>query len=282
VIWHRSDVRLSDGTRIAVFAGGRASSEDAPTLVLVHGLGHWTQAAWDRLAPFFIETHRIVALDLPGFGASDRPDVRYTLGYLTDALAAVVEARCSGRVVLVGHSLGGLIAANYAARFADRVAKLVLIDPAGFLRTPKIVLLVAGSGPVSWLFRSIRPSAGFVNRTLDQSVYDPRSVSEVVREQAVELSRDPLLTRAFARVYSGAMQELIGMNELHRRLASWTGPTVLVWGKQDRYVPISGIAQARSTYPGALELAIDHCGHCPAIEYPALVASAIACETSQA
>jgi pimeloyl-ACP methyl ester carboxylesterase len=273
--WRCTTNVLPGGERIATFEAGRMERA-APVLVLVHGLGHWTGAAWDALAARLEHTHRIVAFDLPGFGASDKPDVAYTLTYFTDVLAHVVE-RTAGdaRFALAGHSLGGLIAANFAARYPDRLRALALIDPAGFSRTPKIVLRVAGSGPVSWLFRSIKPSRAFVESTLDQSVYDPRSVSREMRTRAIELARDPALTRAFARVYSGAMQEMLHMRALHRSFAAWTGSTLLVWGKDDRYVPFAGLAQARKVYPQASVLALARCGHCPAIEYPELVARAL-------
>lgn len=273
--WRHSTVALAGGERVAVFEAGR-SEANAPTMVLVHGLGHWTQAAWDALVPRFATTHRIVAFDLPGFGASEKPDVDYTLAYFTAALADVVEAAGLPRCfALAGHSFGGLIAANYAASARERIRALALVDPAGFVRTPTIALRVAGSRPVAWLFRNVKPSAGFIDRTLDQSVYDPACVGPAVRARAVALARDPAYTRAFARVYSGAMHELLHMRALHRRFARYAGPSVLIWGKNDRYVPFAGLAAARAVYPHAAVLAIDRCGHCPAIEYPALVARAL-------
>ena len=265
---------LAGGERVRVYEGGRSDAL-APVIVLVHGMGHWTRAAWDGLFAELAPTHRMVAFDLPGFGASEKPDVTYTLAYFTAALAAVVDASGAERFSLVGHSIGGLIAANYAARFGARMRALALVDPAGFLRTPKIVLRVAGSGPVSWFFRNLRPSRGFIESTLDQSVFDPTVISTATRDRAYALSQDAALTRAFARVYSGAMQELLHMRELHRAFATWRGPTLLVWGKQDRYVPLVGIGPALSVYPNAAVLEIDRCGHCPAIEYPALVARAL-------
>jgi pimeloyl-ACP methyl ester carboxylesterase len=71
------------------------------------------------------------------------------------------------------------------------------------------------------------------------------------------------------------MQEMLHMRALHRSFAAWTGSTLLVWGKDDRYVPFAGLAQARKVYPQASVLALARCGHCPAIEYPELVARAL-------
>ena len=269
--WRPFSVAWSGG-EIAAFEAGRAGA-GAPALVLVHGMGHWTQAAWDVLAAAFEPTHRVIAFDLPGFGASAKPDAPYTLERFTNALRAVVDVAAPGRYALAGHSLGGLIAANFAASYADEVRQLTLLDPAGFLRTPTLALRVAGSRPVTALFRRIRPSARFVRRTLERAVFDPRSVPADHYARAVELGRDPEVTRAFVRVYAGAMQELLHMRALHERLAAYRGPALIVWGRQDRYVPVRALAAARRVYPHADVLEIDRCGHCPSVEYPELVAA---------
>jgi pimeloyl-ACP methyl ester carboxylesterase len=74
-------------------------------------------------------------------------------------------------------------------------------------------------------------------------------------------------------VYSGAMHDLLRMRPLHARLTTYRGPALLVWGRQDRYVPVRGLASAEDVYPQAGVLQIDRCGHCPALEYPELVAA---------
>jgi pimeloyl-ACP methyl ester carboxylesterase len=257
---------------LAGFEAGQRES-DAPALVLVHGMGHWTQAAWDALAAGFEATHRVIAFDLPGFGMSAKPDAPYTLARFTSALRAVVDAAAPRRYALAGHSLGGLIAANFAAAYPDEVRQLTLLDPAGFLRTPTLALRVAGSRPITALFRRIRPSPRFVRRTLERAVFDPRSVSEEQYARAEELGSDPAVTRAFVRVYAGAMQELLNMRALHERFARYRGPALIVWGRQDRYVPVRALGATRRVYPHADVLEIDRCGHCPSVEYPELVAA---------
>jgi pyruvate dehydrogenase E2 component (dihydrolipoamide acetyltransferase) len=121
--------------------------------------------------------------------------------------------------------------------------------------------------------RSIKPSRRFVIGTLERAVFDPASISPDVKERAVELAADPAMTRAFFGVYAGAMHEMIHMRELHANLAAWRGPTLLVWGRQDRFIPFRALATATEVYPNASVLAIDSCGHCPNVEYPELVAA---------
>jgi pimeloyl-ACP methyl ester carboxylesterase len=269
--WRRGTVEL-DGIALATFEAG-CSEIDAPTIVLVHGLGHWTQAAWDFLAAELESTHRLIAFDLPGFGASAKPATGYSLGFFVRALERVVAACGLTSFALVGHSLGGLVAAEFARRrHGGELRLLGLIDPAGFLRTPRLALRIAGSRPLTWLPRTIRPTPRFVRRTLESAVYDPDSIPEDVYLRACELSRDPALTRAFALVYAGALGDFVHRGRLHARLAEWKGPTAIVWGRDDRYIPIRALANARRIYPHATVTVLERCGHCPSIEYPADVA----------
>jgi pimeloyl-ACP methyl ester carboxylesterase len=76
-------------------------------------------------------------------------------------------------------------------------------------------------------------------------------------------------------VYAGAREEFVHFRELHARLARWAGPTLLLWGQQDRYVPVRAMRNARRVYPGAHCVVIERCGHCPNLEYPATVAQAL-------
>jgi abhydrolase domain-containing protein 6 len=271
--WTRIDVEVAPHVRIAAFATGRAPA-DAPTLLFVHGLGHWTQAAWDPLAGHLSDDFRIVAFDLPGFGASSKPDARYDLGFFTETLAAVVERFELRRFTLVGHSLGGLIAASYAAQRPERVELLALIDPAGFRRTARLLFHVAASRPAAWFF-GMRPSRRFVRRTFARATVDPECIPEAIHEQAFRLARDPAFLRAFARVYSGALGDWLRLRGLHERLGRYRGPVLLFWGRQDRYVPIRALAHARRVYPQAKVTVLERSAHLPNVEEPAAVADRI-------
>ena len=119
----RGDVRLPDGTRLACYRGG---DPDAPPLVLLHALGE-NATSWDpvaaRLAPHF----SLLALDLRGHGASDWPGT-YTHELMRDDVVAVLDALGLRDVVLVGHSLGGVVGYLVAMQRPDLVARLVIED----------------------------------------------------------------------------------------------------------------------------------------------------------
>lgn len=263
-----------DGIDIVAYEAGNLAA-DARTVVLVHGLGHWTQAAWNELLPLLDSQLRIVAFDLPGFGRSGKPDARYDTIFFGRALAVVLDALVPGRFVLCGHSLGGYIAANFAAAHAERVERLILIAPAGFLRAARFLYALLGSQLARWLFTR-RPGRDFVNRTLDRSVYDPVSIAAPIRETAVALAEQYEVRRAFAGVYTGAIQDFRDTPRVHARLTAWSGPTLLIWGRHDRFIPIKALESTRAVYPQADVLVCERSGHLPMVEEAPAVAAALA------
>lgn len=270
--WRERRIRAGDIGIVAYEAGSPAT--DAQTLVFIHGLGHWTQAAWDELLPLLEPALRVIAFDLPGFGLSDKPDGRYDTSFFGETVSDVLDQLVPGRFFLCGHSLGGYIAANYAAAHPDRVEGLILIAPAGFLRAARFVYSLLGSQLARWLFTR-RPGRRFVDRALDQSVYDPVSVVSPVREMAFALAEQPEVRRAFAGVYTGAIQDFRDAPVVHARLRRWTGPTLIIWGRHDRFIPIKALDVTRGVYPQAQVMICERSGHLPMVEEAPLVAAAV-------
>ena len=115
--------RSADGLPIHFDVQGQGE----PTLVLVHGwaLDH---RLWDEHAPRLSRRHRVVTLDLPGHGESGKQRARWTMAAFGEDVTAVVEAVGAKDVVLVGHSMGGLVVLEAARRMRDRVKGIVLVD----------------------------------------------------------------------------------------------------------------------------------------------------------
>lgn len=103
-------------------------------LVFIHG---WAcdSSVWNRQIPFFEQTHRVVAIDLPGFGASDKPrDAQYTLDLFAEAVKAVIDAAGIERPVLIGHSMGVAVAQQFLVRYPGHARALINVD--GAIRFP--------------------------------------------------------------------------------------------------------------------------------------------------
>jgi pimeloyl-ACP methyl ester carboxylesterase len=270
--WRARELHAA-GTRIAAFEAGSTAPE-APVVMLLHGLGHWSDAAWGRLLPEFDPSRRYFAFDLPGFGESERPEVTYDLAYFRRVVDELAAAAGIARFALVGHSLGGLIAAEYAGAAPARVTRLALIAPAGFAKTSRVLVYALASGLARWLFTR-KPSRGFVVRTLQRSVVDPAVLDPATIDRAVALSQDLALRKAFAGVYAGAIQAFAHSRRLHAGFARYTGPVFCAWGRQDRYIPVAALREVERVYPRVESLVLEHSGHLPMIEEPAMLGAAL-------
>jgi pyruvate dehydrogenase E2 component (dihydrolipoamide acetyltransferase) len=270
--WRAGSLRAGGVTLATYETGNRASA--AGTVLLLHGLGHWTDAAWGRLVPRLDPALRYVAFDLPGFGASEKPAAAYDLLFFRRVTEDAVAAYGLDRVALVGHSLGGMIAADYASAHPSRVTHLALIAPAGFSRTPRFLLFALAGALAQRLFVP-RPSRRFVARVLERGVVDATVLDPAHVERAYELTQEPALRRAYAGVYGGALRTIVNRRALHGGFARYTGPVFCAWGAQDRYIGIGALRNVQRVYPYLTTLVLEHSAHLPMIEEPDILGAAL-------
>ncbi|HYW52400.1 MAG TPA: alpha/beta fold hydrolase [Candidatus Elarobacter sp.] len=264
--WRARRIAAGGVTLAAYETGSDASG--APSVLLLHGLGHWTDAAWGRLVPHLDPALRYVAFDLPGFGASDKPDVRYDRAFFRRVMDDAVAALGLERFGLVGHSLGGFIAADWAGAHPDRVTHLALIAPAGFSRSPRHMFFALLAHGAARRLSALRPSKRFVERILHRAVADPASIDAAHIERAWELSQELAVRRAFAGVYAGALETFVGTREVVRAFGRYAGPVLCGWGERDRYIPITSLRDVLHVYPQAVALLLHRSGHVPMMEEP--------------
>jgi pimeloyl-ACP methyl ester carboxylesterase len=119
------------GGRIAVYRAGPADATQA--VVLLHGLGKAAARDWENLIPPLVQRYAVYAVDLPGFGASDKGNHHYSPDNMARVLDAALAPLVGRPFVLIGHSMGGAVAIAYAATYPQRVDRLVLVDVAGVL-----------------------------------------------------------------------------------------------------------------------------------------------------
>lgn len=263
------DVLDVDGTTLAMFTSG---PRDGPLLVMFHGLGHWAVGCWSALARELADEYRMIAFDLPGFGSSDKPDAPYDLDYFTSVChGALTRVAPHGKATLLGHSLGGLIAASIAAEHATLVRSLVLISSAGFKIARPWTIAFMGNKLTAPMF-SIQPSRWFVRRTLIRTVYDPRTIDPEQFEVAYAALADPRVRRTFSRVYSAAIHEIGDFSRIREIVSRYRGSVLGIFGSHDPYIPIDVADAVQTAYPHARVEIFGKCGHCAQIEYPAEVA----------
>src|SRR5207302_1520480 len=188
------DVRLGDA-RIRYLDLGAGTP-----VIFIHGLGASMYAWRKNLAPVMAAGYRVVALDLLGFGSSDKPARGYTNAAYAQLVVALMDSLHLPDAVLVGHSMGGEIAAEVAISFPTRVRGLVLIGAAGLGTREPLLFRVARwpvVGPLVLAFRG----RGLVGRLLRSTYADPRKVTEPDVDQYYA----PVAEAAYGRALRGVL-----------------------------------------------------------------------------
>jgi pimeloyl-ACP methyl ester carboxylesterase len=240
---------------------------EGPALLFVHGLsGCWQN--WLEQIPHFARTRRVVAPDLPGFGASPLPREDVSISGYARCLDAILGQLGVEAADVVGNSLGGFVANELAISFPQRVRRLVLVSASGLSaahvkRDPtQIAARVAGQVLAvlatrrEWIFR--RPQlrnafAGYVIR------HPERLPTELLYEQ-LEAAAAP----GFLPATLSSMQF-----EIEDRLAEIDEPTLIVWGREDKVVPPHDAPRFEELIPGAKLVWFEDTGHVPMLERPA-------------
>jgi pimeloyl-ACP methyl ester carboxylesterase len=246
------------GVSTAVLEGG-----DGPPVVLLHGPGEFA-AKWMRVIPELVKTHRVVAPDLPGHGASDVNGGHLGADRMAAWVGELIERTCPSRPTLVGHVLGGAIAARFAIDHPDRLRVLVLVDSLGlgrFRPSPRFALGLIG-------FQA-RPTERTYNRFMRQCSFDLDGLREQMGERwepfvayNLELAQGP-----GAKAVGRMLREL-GLPRIPpAELARIAVPTALIWGRQDRASRLR-IAEAASARYGWPLHVIENCADDPPRDQP--------------
>ena len=226
---------------------------DGPAVVLVHGFGGDLNT-WMFTQPALSEGRRTIALDLPGHGGSAKEVGFGDPETLTDAVDAALNALGVKRAHLVGHSMGGAIAALVALRRPERAASLTLIAAAGL--GPEI------NGPfIDGFIRAGRRRE--VAEVLSQLVSDPSLVSRTMIEDVLRYKRldgvQTALTAIAEAWFAGGRQYL----DLTDRIKTLTLPVQLIWGRDDRILPVAHAEALAARFPTHI---LDAAGHLPHME----------------
>ncbi len=253
-----------------VRVGGAGRTPGDHTFLLVHGFGA-TSYTWRHWVPELERRGRVLLVDLKGFGRSQKPDDgAYAPRDQVRLVGELVDLEDPAKLTLVGHSYGGgialLTALAMTERGDDRLARLVLVAGAAYRqRLPPFVTLAHWPRASSAALRLLGPGRviGWVLRSI---VADPGTVDA----EQVEAYAAPLRAAGAVRAMLAAAREIVpdDLDELTPRLPLISVPTLLVWGRRDRVVPLAVGERLARELPRA-ELHVMDCGHIPHEEEPA-------------
>ncbi len=247
-----------------------------PPVLAIHGLGGTKGSFLPTLAALS-DRFRVIAVDLPGFGDSDKPiGAAYDARFFAGAMVDLLDALELDRVDLIGNSLGGRVALELALRAPERVGRMALLAPSLAWRRPR-----------RWApaLRLVRPELGLVQLA-------PRAVVQTVVRRLIpgadegwtaagvdEFLRAYLTPAGRAAFYAAARQIYLeaphGTDGFWTRLRELDADALFVWGRRDTLVPIAFARHIAEALPHARHLELD-CGHVPQVELPKPTHHAIA------
>jgi len=258
-----------DGRLVRVRVDGDAAN---PPVLLLHGIGR-SMEDWAPQFHRLASAHRVIAVDVPGFGFSERPVGPINLSTFARGVLGAVDVLGETRPLnIIGNSLGGAIALQTLALRPERVASLGLINSAGFGREVTVLLrmlTVPGLGQLSTR-RPTRASARLLERTI---FTDPTLATKERIDHALAIARQPhsgavlreaavSLGTPIRGVRPGWRRQLAAFAALHPR------PTLIMWGERDRVLPSHHLHEARRVFPHAETHLLPLIGHMPQIECP--------------
>lgn len=252
--------------RFVTVAGTRIRYIDAGTgapVVFLHGLGASLYTWRSTLQPIMRAGFRVVAFDNRGFGESEKPPTGYRNADYERLVIALLDSLHVHDAVLVGHSMGGAIAAEAAVRDPQRVRGLVLIGAAGLgAREPLLFKVVRWPllGPFVVWFRG----RGLTERLLRSTYADPQKVTPGDVDQYYAPVADP----AYGTALRAVLREF-DFNALDGRLDRIQTATLLIWGAEDRWVPLDAGRRFASQLQRAAFVLVPHAGHAVQEETPA-------------
>ncbi|HEY8737560.1 MAG TPA: alpha/beta fold hydrolase [Candidatus Dormibacteraeota bacterium] len=265
-----------DGVKIHYLCGGLG-----PPLLLVHGLGSSAAVEFYYNLEALAAHHQVLAVDLPGFGQSDKPPLEYTIDLFVKVLRHFLASLGVERTAVMGVSMGGRVALGLALDAPDCVERLVLVDALG-VGQPRAVLayrllLTRGLGEFT-LSGTARALRGMQPRTIRRFwgwyLRRPGSVDTILSDDRISNHRRLLSTPAYRAAYLSALRSIAGTRRLRdgvvveHRLSELRMPTLLVWGRHDHIFPAAHAEAARSRISGSRVEIFEGSGHTPQMEEP--------------
>jgi pimeloyl-ACP methyl ester carboxylesterase len=248
-----------DGVRLRLRDTG---PREAPAVILIHGFGASLET-WEPWARALSARYRVIRFDLPGFGLTGPdPTGDYTDAREIKILADMMDQMGLPRASLIGNSLGGRIAWNFAAQHPDRVTRLVLVSPDGFA-SPGFPYDKAPKTPLMMRLLPYVAPRGLLKANLAAAYGRPAALQEAT----VTRYRDLLLAPGVRPAILARLGQVI-LRDPAPTLARITAPVLLLWGEKDGMIPISNSADYLGDLPHATLVRLPGLGHVPFEEDP--------------
>lgn len=266
VIFHSGHSRFLDVDGVRVHYQ-EAGNDDAPALVLIHGFASST-LVWSKVFLRLAEEgYRVIAVDMLGYGYSAKPrNGEYTIAGQAKLLTRLLDSLGIPQAIFVGSSYGGAVAATCALDYPDRVEKLVLVGTVNNNRPLAYKLMrVFGSPVFGDVVSPLLIGSRRLLRRRMKRVYDRHAW--VLDERRVQARHLPLRAASTQRAIIRTVRRW-DAERISRDAHLISQPTLLLWGENDREIPLADGERLHEEIPGSRLIVFLNCGHLPHEEYP--------------
>lgn len=238
---------------------------EGPPVLLIHGLGASVVTWRDNIGPLS-KAFRVHAVDLPGHGDSDKPDIDYAVDTMVRFVVRFLESLNLVSTAIIGNSIGGALGLITALRHPELISRLILVDSAGLGREVSAYLRLVSIPGLGALLESSR--VGGTRFMLSKVFNDQTFVTQELLDELYRSRQMPGAKEAVVRVIRrtvnlrGIRKEYVYLDDLPRL----NMPLMLVWGAQDLILPVSHAYRASEAAPHARLKVFDRCGHWPHME----------------
>lgn len=241
-----------------------------PAILFLHGLGgSWRD--WSANLPAFASNYRVMAMDFPGFGQSDKPEVRYSIEWLTDVVESFLREQEINQVNLVGHSMGGVVALNVASQPESRVKNLVIIDAVGIGNKSEF-LAYAMSKKIMGPDTEWEPVENFLQSQFRAMADDliekqkPQTARELFESLRIPITGQPLVPMTPEVQMTASIFDF----DIRPKLASIQQPTLILWGAKDPVASPQDASFLHTKIHSSILIFFPNSAHSPMMENPSL------------
>ena len=257
-------IKIKEGFKIRYDEYGK----DNQRLVLfIHGLGS-SPIVWRDIPQALSLYFHTIAIDLIGFGESDKPHLDYTIAYFArfiENFLTQIGLKDKEKIIIIGHSLGGYIAIEYAIKNKIHIEKLVLIDSSGMLEKPTALL-------EQYLDAAMETEHNLryhkIKMVFENLLAVPSRLVPIIVDLFISVIEKPGAKHAFASAFRNSTTTTI---DLERLKLIQDIPCLIIWGEKDNLIPVSHLNKFRQILKYAKLMVVADAGHSPFVEKTAIV-----------
>lgn len=253
-----------DGFVVPYLQGGKGEP-----LVLIHGFGG-SKDNFNRVASYLTDHYTVFAIDVPGFGGSTRvADADYVINTQIDRIHEIIEKLGLQKPHIGGNSMGGWISGAYAAKYPEHVASVWFLAPAGLIESRKseVIQKFEKTGEIMLTASNKDEFEKIVEVVMyERPAFAPGFVVEAMAERA---AADQPLHKRIYKDFKSVPSDMATV----LKASDYSGPGLIVWGKEDRVLHVDGAAELKAAMPGFDLILMDKVGHVPMMEQPKQVAA---------